>query len=169
MGGTLLADQYPPQYPPQYSQQYPQGGQPQYPQGGQPQYPQGGQPQYQPYPQAPYGQAAPSSQYPYNAPGQPRVATQARTVSNPWATRALIYGILSIVALGIAFFTGYIFLGLAGFYAIYYAIRGMSYSRRLPGATGLAQAIIGLILSIIGVLGTIGLLILSAVANSSGA
>jgi hypothetical protein len=169
-----VANQYPPQYPP-----YPQGGAPnQYPpqyqqQGGPQQYPppqyppQGGPPQYPPYPQGPYPQSGAPNQYPYQGQGQSRVATQARGgASNPFASRALVYGIISIVALGISFFTGYFYIGLAGLYAIYYAIRGISVSRRLPDNKGLGQAITGLILSIIGVTGTIGLIIVYALANS---
>lgn len=167
-----MSDQYPssyrqggqPQYPPQYESQYPpQYQQQQYP----PAYGQGGQPQYPPYPQPPYGQAAPPSQHPYYQQGQPHVATMPQQkVSNPYATRALIYGILSLVALGIALFTDYFYVGFAGLYAIYYSIRGMSYSRRLPGNKGLAMSIIALILSCIGVLGTIGVIALIALSNS---
>lgn len=148
-----MADQYPPQYPrnpqggapnqypPHYSQQYP------------PQYPQGGQPQYPPYPQAPYG--------------QPRMTTQGRAnVSNPLATRSLIYGILSIVAVAIAVFTGRLIIGAVGIYAIYYAIRGLSYAGKLPGNQGIASSVIGLILSSLAVLATIGLLILSALPGN---
>lgn len=156
-----MSNQYP-QYPPQY----PQGGQPQYPpQYQQQQYP----PQYPPqYQQPPYGQAAAPSQQPYYAQGQhPAVGTMAQQkATNPWAVRALIYGILSMVALGLALFTSYFYVGFAGLYAIYYSIRGMSYSRRLPGNKGLAMAIVGLVLSIIGVLGTIGVLILSALPSN---
>jgi hypothetical protein len=91
------------------------------------------------------------------------VATQARAnVTNPFASRALVYGILSIVAVVVALFTDYLFIGAVGLYAVYYAIKGMSYSRRLPGNKGLVQAIIGLILSVIGVLATIGLIVLLA-------
>jgi hypothetical protein len=154
-----LSNQYPPypqggqpQYPPQYQQQYP------------PQYGQDGQPQYPPYPQPGYGQAGPSSQYPY-AQGRPGAAMMTQQkVSNPWATRSLIYGILSLVAMVLALFTPYI--GFVGLYAIYYSIRGMARSRNLPGNKGLAMAIVGLILSCIGVLGTIGILILSATLGS---
>lgn len=126
------------------------------------QYPQ--YPHYPPNPQG--GPPSPySNPYPY-AQGQQRPATATQVVKNPWATRALIYGILSIVLVGVLIFTNYIFVGLAGLYAIYYGIRGISYSTKLPGNKGLAMSIIGLVLSIIGVLGTIGVLILSALPSN---
>jgi len=154
MGGTRLADQYPPQYP-----RNRQGSAPY-------QYPQGGQPQYPPYQQAPYGQAAPSNQYGYNAQGRGQPRQGRANVSNPWATRSLIYGILSIVLIIVGFFIGRIFIGLIGLYAIYYAIRGLSYANRLPGNQGIASSVIGLILSSLAVLATIGLLILSALPGN---
>jgi len=164
---------YPPQpgqYPPADGSQQPHYGQ----QYGQGQYGQGqyGQGQYggQYAPQPPQGQYAQPQQYmPYAQPGQPGqyAAVKQPAVNNPYATRALIYGVISLVLLIALFFTNYIFLGTFGLYAIYYAIRGLILSSRLPGHKGIVVAAIGLILSVLSVLGTIGVIILSAMLSAS--
>lgn len=75
----------------------------------------------QAYPhQGQYGQP-PSSDRHMTFGNQPYydVQPQRPAVKNPYATRALIYGIVSFVLLVALYFTNYIFLGTFGIYAIY--------------------------------------------------
>ncbi len=95
------------------------------------------------------------------------VQPQRPAVKNPYATRALIYGIVSFVLLVALYFTNYIFLGTFGIYAIYYAIKGLILTSKLPGHKGIVAATIGLVLSVLSVLGTIGVIILSAELSAS--
>jgi hypothetical protein len=88
-------------------------------------------------------------------------------IKNPYATRSLIYGILSFIAMLVSLFSTTVWIGLVGLYAIYYSFKGISLANKLPGRKGLAPSIIGLVLSILGVVGTIGIIILSAVLRAS--
>ena len=157
---TPSPQEYPPyggqqQYNPQYNapQQY---GPPHGQQYG------GAQQQYSPHYGAPQQQYAspyaPAAQY---AP-QPQQYAPRRAVKNPLATRALIYGIISFVLFVAIFFTSYIVLATFGLYAIYYAIKGLIYANKLPGHKGMIPAIFGLLLSVLSVLGTLGVIALNA-------
>ena len=115
-------------------------------------YPPAGAPYNTPY--------APPS--PYTAQQQPYAKMQPRAVKNPLATRALIYGIVSFVLFVAIFFTNYIILATFGLYAIYYAIRGLIYATKLPGHKGMIPSIFGLLLSVLAVLGTLGVIVLNA-------
>lgn len=142
------------------NRQDPQWGQPQqgYPPNGYPSagYPASGYPPNNaPYAQ-PYGQQY-AQQPAYYAVPQPRPA-----VKNPLATRALIYGIISFVLFVAIFFTNYIVLATFGLYAIYYAIRGLILATKLPGHKGIVLSVFGLLLSLLSVLGTLGIIILDA-------
>jgi hypothetical protein len=138
-------------------QDYPPAG---YPQSG---YPPAGAPNNAPY-GTPYG--TPYNQQYAQQPAAYRVA-QPRVVKNPLATRALIYGIISFVLFVAVFFTNYIILATFGLYAIYYAIRGLALATRLPGHKGIIPSIFGLLLSVLSVLGTIGIIILNAMLSAS--
>ena len=121
-----------PPYPSQYPYQ-PQSGAAPYA----PQYPYQPQPGAAPYPQQyPY-----QPQYPY--PPQQFGAIQR----NPRASRAMIYGILSIVlgVLTLATLVGYAGL-ITGTFAIIYGFIGLNRAKRLPGNVGRAQAIVGIVL-----------------------
>lgn len=85
-----------------------------------------------------------------------------RTVENPLAMRALVYGIISFVLFVAIFFTNFIVLATFGLYAIYYAIRGLIYATKIPGHRGIVPSVIGLFLSISSVLGTLGVIVLDA-------
>jgi hypothetical protein len=140
------------------------------PRWGQPSqgYPPQQYPPQQYSPQGQYGQ--PPAQYSNPSYGQPAYGyaqPQRPAVKNPYATRALIYGIVSFVLLVALFFTNYIFLGTFGIYAIYYAIKGLILTSKLPGHKGIVAATIGLVLSVLSVLGTIGVIILSATLSAS--
>ena len=107
---------------------------------------------------AQYGAQYPQQQAYYGA--QP--VAKPRAVKNPLATRALIYGIVSFVLFVAIFFTNYIILATFGLYAIYYAIRGLIYASKLPGHKGMIPSIFGLLLSVLAVLGTLGVIVLNA-------
>lgn len=78
----------------------------------------------------------------------------------------MLQAAISVITPGArALVTGYIFIGLYSFWAIYYAIRGISYSNKLPGNKGIGMAVTGLILSIIGTLGMIGIIALIVLVN----
>lgn len=133
--------------------QTPQG----YPPNGYP--PTGSPPNNAPY-GAPYGQQY-AQQPAYYASPQPRPAAK-----NPLATRALIYGIISFVLFVAIFFTNFIVLATFGLYAIYYAIRGLILATKLPGHKGIVSSIFGLLLSVLSVLGTLGIIVLDAMLAS---
>ena len=126
-----------PAYPPnQYGQ--PQGGQPAYP----PQY---GQP---PQPNA-YGQPMPG--YPY---AQPQAPARPKE-TNPYARQAIIYGVLALVVVIVAFFLNYYIVGVLALYAVYAGIRGIIVGIQKPTHPGLILSIVGLLLSLLSVLITI--------------
>lgn len=137
------------------NRQDPQWGQPPqgYPPNGYPpnRYP----PNNAPYAQ-PYGQQY-AQQPAYYAAPQPRPAAK-----NPLAIRALIYGIISFILFVAIFFTNYIVLATFGLYAIYYAIRGLILATKLPGHKGIVPSVFGLLLSLLSVLGTLGIIVLDA-------
>jgi len=87
-------------------------------------------------------------------------------VKNPLATRALIYGIISFVLFVAIFFTNFIVLATFGLYAIYYAIRGLILATKLPGHKGIVSSVFGLLLSVLSVLGTLGIIVLDAMLAS---
>lgn len=146
------------------STQDPQWGRP--PQNYPPQqgYPSQGYPPQQGYPPAgaQYGSPYPQQQAYYG--GQP--VAKPRAVKNPLATRALVYGIISFVVFVAIFFTNFIILATWGLYAIYYAIRGLVLATKLPGHKGIVPSVVGLLLSILSLLGTIGVIALNAMLSS---
>jgi hypothetical protein len=104
-------------------------------------------------------------QPPYGMPyyGQAPMMQPIVKESNPRATPALVWGIIGL-ALSILTFVGvFAFAGaITGGYAIYYSVNALNYANRLPGKTGQAQGIIGLIFGILAILIVIGTLLLRA-------
>jgi hypothetical protein len=141
-----------PGYPPQPQPEYPQGGYA--PQGayGQPGYPsQAGYAQPQ-YPQAGYPQQPPAQYAPYGAPqpGYPGAAPQAKAkAKNTMAVTALAYGGISFVVNLIGLFVGFYLTGIFAVFALYYGIRAIVRSMKLPGNAGIGMAIGGIVLSVL--------------------
>jgi hypothetical protein len=141
---------------------YPQGpGQPgenpypQYPGGpaqpGAPQYP---QPQYPPtpayppqYAQPPYGQQPNPAQY--NPPAVPAKE------NNTYASQALLWGGIALVASIVALFFGYYLIGILTLYAFYVSIRGLVRAFGLRTHAGLISSIFGLFFSLLSLLVTL--------------
>ncbi len=145
---------YPPQapYPPQGA--YPPGYPPQPPYPPQQGYAQPGYAPQPGYPPAAYGQQ-PYAQPPmHGAPAaSPFAGAQARPKArNPLATRALIYGALSLGVNIVGLFLGYFLTGIAAAFTIYYSIRALVYAGKLPGKEGTGAAIAGLVLAVLSLL-----------------
>jgi hypothetical protein len=66
---------------------------------------------------------------------------------NPYASTALLYGVISTaIAIGAALL-GYYAFGLLSLYALYFAVRGVATGMRLRGHAGLVASLLGLLLS----------------------
>jgi hypothetical protein len=159
---------------------------PQYPQGPDPyaQNPYGQNPQT-PYQQNPYGQP-PSGQpgyppqytqqygqpYPPNPYGQPMqgympvgVRAPARPKeTNEYAVQAISFGAIALVVVVVAAFLGYYIVGFLALYAVYAGIRGLIVGIQKPTHPGLILSILGLLMSLLSVLLTVGIIVLSAPA-----
>src|SRR5262249_7267217 len=155
---------YPPYQQGQYGQPpagQPPAGQPPY---GQPQYPPNpyGQPQQygqpQPYGQPPYGQAMPG--YPYAQPQAPARPTE----TNAYAVQAISYGAIALVVVVVAAILGYYIVGFLALYAVYAGIRGLIVGIQKPTHPGLILSILGLVMSLLAVLLTLGIIILNGQA-----
>ena len=105
-------------------------------------YPQPGA--YYPPPQQPYAQPGvymPPQQF-YAQPGQ--------KIKNPWASRALYSGVISLVLGLITFFSLVGFAGvITGTFAIVRGVTALNQSKNLPGNAGRGQAIAAIIMGVL--------------------
>lgn len=85
----------------------------------------------------------------------PSAAPQRRSIvgpapalpRNPYASTALLYGVVSVgITIGAALL-GYYAFGLLSLYSLYFGIRGVATASHLRGHTGLIPSILGLLLS----------------------
>src|SRR5579883_713506 len=107
------------------------------------------QPGTYPPPQQPYVQPGayppPQQPYPYAQAGAyppPVYAQPGMKARNPWASRALYSGVISLVLSLLTLFSLVGFAGLiTGTFAIFRGVTGLNLSKQLPGNAGRAQAI----------------------------
>lgn len=140
---------YPPQpgaYPPAYAPQAPS-----YP--PQPGYAPPGYPLQPGYPPQPgYGHPYAQAQMPMPGASPFPGAVGRPKAQNPLATRALVYGALSLGANIVGLFIGFYLTGIAAAFTIYYSIRALVYAGKLPGKEGTGPAIAGLVLALLSLL-----------------